>query len=1028
MQHPGKFLSAIFTFGICLLFLSGSISASETVDPNFNAQIQSTTFLSNAVNALVTRPNGKIIAAGSFNTYNGTPVANLIQINADGSLDTAFNNDLVTNVTFLNSIILLPDGKILLEGGFTFNDGTTFTRAIVRLNADGTRDTTFNYNFPSTIYEVKFDSLGRVLVSGSIQVTVNGNTAYRNLIRLNSDGSLDTSFEAAVATSCLERFTTQGTKIIYTCYNYATQQIAVRRMSEEGIPDTSFTQTLLDSVQIQELKAQADGKIFSFSDHRVTRLNVDGGVDTSFQNTFVFFPGQGRRMMLNADGRVTVMYNNTGNNPSTTRIVRLQTDGTVDPSFTQYTYPDTNINGIALQGDSVLIGDSGATPTVNNFNRLLPSGAVDTSFNAGGSGFTNVVPGKIFAIESLPNDKVLIGGLFDKVNNISRPKVARLNNDGTLDQTFQLNTTPTGNYFSTIANIYHFALQSDGKILMSGSFTYFIGASQRSNIVRLNSDGSIDPTFNLSTTINDWYLFSGFSKNKPVITPTGKSIIGTTRNIVPTTVPQMLTASGSPDSSFAPSLFSTQQVVSAYDLSIQSDGKIVVAGVYVTTTSNETIRRGFVVRLNPNGSPDPQFQTVELPDEDITAIKVFSDNRILAVSRTAGGGRVFRLTATGEVDNLFTSSSADGAINALASLPDGKILIGGAFSNYNGQARRNLALLNANGTLAQNIGSPNREVLCLTVDATGRILIGGAFTIITEPNQTSLSSNRSTDQVLRSYLARLLVQPAVRRTAFDFDGDGKADVSVFRPSAGAWYLNRSTAGFTAVNFGIASDILSPADYDGDGKTDVALFRDGNWYLLRSTAGFLAVSFGQTGDIPIPADYDGDGKSEVAVYRNGSWYILNLVNNQFSAVQFGNATDKPVVGDFDGDGKADQAVFRAAEGYWYLNTSAQGVKAVQFGIATDKLVAADYDGDGKTDIAVYRDGNWYRLNSSNNQFVAVPFGIANDLAVPADYDGDGKADVAVFRNGSWYILQSGSGFTAQAFGVGSDQPLANTFVR
>ena len=263
---------------------------------------------------------------------------------------------------------------------------------------------------------------------------------------------------------------------------------------------------------------------------------------------------------------------------------------------------------------------------------------------------------------------------------------------------------------------------------------------------------------------------------------------------------------------------------------------------------------------------------------------------------------------------------------------------------------------------------------------------------------------------------------------FDFDGDGKSDVSVFRPANGNWYaLNSSNGNLFANNFGLSSDVLAPADYDGDGKTDIAVFRDGYWYLLRSQLGFTAVYFGQSGDIPQPADFDGDGKAELAVYRGGNWYILNLVNNQFTAVSFGLATDKSMVGDYDGDGRADQAVYRAAEGYWYINASTQGVLAIPFGISIDKLVPADYDGDGKIDVAVFRDGNWYILGSTQG-FTAVNFGLATDLPVPADYDGDGKTDVAVFRNGNWYLLNSTSGFSAVAFGQTGDKPIPNVFVK
>ncbi len=270
-------------------------------------------------------------------------------------------------------------------------------------------------------------------------------------------------------------------------------------------------------------------------------------------------------------------------------------------------------------------------------------------------------------------------------------------------------------------------------------------------------------------------------------------------------------------------------------------------------------------------------------------------------------------------------------------------------------------------------------------------------------------------------------------TDFDYEGDGKADVSVFR--SGNWYVsNSSNNAFSATSFGTATDTITPADYDGDGKTDYAVFRNGNWYILNSNGGtFSAVAFGSAGDIPVPADYDGDGKADVNVFRasTGSWYRLNSSNGQFVSTTFGTSGDKPLVGDFDGDNKADVAVFRPSSGSWFILNSSNGqFVAVTFGNSTDAVVPADYDGDGKTDIAVFRNGDWYRLNSSNGQFAAVSFGSAGDLAVPADYDGDGKADVAVFRpsTGSWYELRSTQGFAAQTFGTSGDIPTPNAYVR
>lgn len=269
-------------------------------------------------------------------------------------------------------------------------------------------------------------------------------------------------------------------------------------------------------------------------------------------------------------------------------------------------------------------------------------------------------------------------------------------------------------------------------------------------------------------------------------------------------------------------------------------------------------------------------------------------------------------------------------------------------------------------------------------------------------------------------------------TRFDYDGDGKADVSVFRPWTGAWYISRSLDNsFNGVSFGQSGDQIAPADFDGDGRTDVAVFRpsNGSWYYLNSSNGqFTGVQFGQYGDIPVPGDFDGDGRADISVFRpsNGSWYRLNSSSGQFIGVQFGQSGDIPIIGDFDGDARSDVAVFRPSNGAWYvLKSSSNTFYGVSFGQLGDIPTAADFDGDKRTDVAVYRPStrSWYRLNSSNNSFYAEQFGTSEDKPTAADFDGDGRADLAVFRpsTGSWYMQKSTVGFTGMQFGTTGDTP-------
>jgi hypothetical protein len=246
-----------------------------------------------------------------------------------------------------------------------------------------------------------------------------------------------------------------------------------------------------------------------------------------------------------------------------------------------------------------------------------------------------------------------------------------------------------------------------------------------------------------------------------------------------------------------------------------------------------------------------------------------------------------------------------------------------------------------------------------------------------------------------------------------------------------------------VQWGLATDRITPADFDGDGKTDVAVWRASDaanqnksfFYILNSSNNSVrAEQFGSPGDLPfLTGDWDGDGKADPAVYRPGtqanpqSYFFYRPSASpgvDFRTVYWGTIGDLPMRGDFDGDGKLDAAVFRPSNAVWYIRQSSNNqLRTAHWGLSSDKFVPADYDGDGKTDLAVFRSGVWYIRQSSDNQPRYVSWGLNTDKPVPADYDGDGETDIAVNRGGVWYLLESASGqMRATQFGTTQDAPV------
>lgn len=239
----------------------------------------------------------------------------------------------------------------------------------------------------------------------------------------------------------------------------------------------------------------------------------------------------------------------------------------------------------------------------------------------------------------------------------------------------------------------------------------------------------------------------------------------------------------------------------------------------------------------------------------------------------------------------------------------------------------------------------------------------------------------------------------------DYNGDGTADVAVFRAVTGLW----AARGVTRLYFGGEEDLPVPGDYDGDGSTDPAIFRavSGMW----AVSGVTRVYFGSAVDTPVNSDYDGDGSWDPAVFRasSGLWALRGI-----SRLYFGNPGDRPVAGDYNGDGRTDIALFRGPSGLWALRE----ISRIYFGNEQDETVPGDYDGSGTMAVGIFRaaSGLWVIRGVTR-----CYFGSTLDRAVPADYDGDGRVDTGIFRgaSGLWALR----GISRVYFGGGGDTPIS-----
>lgn len=383
---------------------------------------------------------------------------------------------------------------------------------------------------------------------------------------------------------------------------------------------------------------------------------------------------------------------------------------------------------------------------VFSFNSVVyaQQGKTDVLFNTiddgkYGDGFDNVV--RTLSLQT--DQKLIVGGEYLSLNGIASPYLTRLNSDGSIDETFNIGTGFNGKVYTSY-------IQPDGKIIVGGSFTSFQGYNT-GRLVRLNTNGTYDTTF--------------------------RTAVAASTGII-------------------------------YDICPQTDGRIIIVGSF-TRYDNVTVNR--VARVWSDGSLDTSFATGSGSSTNITNVKVLSDGKVLLTGNfTSFNGiavnKMVRLSATGAVDLDFNKGTGfDGDVNALAVQSDGKILLGGKFTNYDGTAANRIIRLNTDGTIDAGflMGSGfNRDgVQVIQVDFLGNIMVGGSF--------TGLYDGAVVNRVC------LLNQNGILDKDFDM-GSGPASGFVYtlvKNAEGFWYIGGSFSVFDSLNQGRLAKINANGEHD-----------------------------------------------------------------------------------------------------------------------------------------------------------------------------------------------------------------------
>jgi uncharacterized delta-60 repeat protein len=659
---------------------SGSISSSFNQGTGFNSAVLTAT----------TQSDGKLIMCGTFTIYSGSLYNRIIRLNPDGTVDTTFNIGSGSNGTVFTSVVQ-ADGKVVIAGSFTGYSGST-KFFINRINPDGTSDTGSSWNqgtgFGNTVLSTVLQSDQKIIVGGNFN-TYSG-SSQNFITRINTDGTRDTTFNIGTGfdnSVIIVNIQSDGKILVggsFASYSGSGAFTANRitRINTNGTRDTTFNIGTGFNSLVYTINTQSDGKIlvggafttYSGSNQNyITRINTDGTRDTTF-NVGTGFDTNVLGIKVQSNGKILVTGTFSSYSGSIALgMIRLNNDGTIDNTFNRDFSIDTQTQGapiLELPNGSILLGGNFRNNRNAYADFLNINGGLTSSSLISTKGLNNGVYDILFQ----PSGKFIIVGDFTNYSGSTANRIVRLNSDLTQDTGSSWNT---GVGFNQSAR--NIVSQSDGKLIVGGTFTNYSGSSIN-RIVRINTDGTRDTAFNVGVGVN-----------------------GTNESII-----------------------------------IQPDGKIIAGGLF-TTYSGSTVNR--IVRINTDGTRDTTFNTgTGFFNNSVFKLNTQADEKIIAVgsftaySGSSSGG-IVRINTNGTRDTTFnTGTGFVSTTNVLAAAiqPDQKIVAGGQFIGYSGSSANRITRINTNGTrdTTFNIGTGfNTSINTITIEpGTNKIVVGGPFT------------------------------------------------------------------------------------------------------------------------------------------------------------------------------------------------------------------------------------------------------------------------------------------------------------